>query len=85
MKNHIGYLPQYPNFFSWMTASETLSFMGTLSGISKINYKKTFQFFLEKVGLGKEADAHVGTFSGDEAASWHRTSFITQASFHHYG
>ncbi len=35
MKNKIGYLPQYPNFFSWMTAFETLSFMGTLSGLSK--------------------------------------------------
>ncbi|WP_342442858.1 ABC transporter ATP-binding protein [Lysinibacillus sp. FSL K6-0075] len=64
MKNHIGYLPQYPNFFSWMTASETLSFMGTLSGISKNQLQKDIPILLEKVGLGKEADAHVGTFSG---------------------
>lgn len=64
MKNHIGYLPQYPNFFSWMTASETLAFMGTLSGISKNQLQKDIPILLEKVGLGKEAYAHVGTFSG---------------------
>ncbi|MBG9690987.1 ABC transporter ATP-binding protein [Lysinibacillus sphaericus] len=64
MKNQIGYLPQYPNFFSWMTAFETLSFMGTLSGISKKQLQKDIPILLEKVGLGKEAHVHVGTFSG---------------------
>jgi len=64
MRNQIGYLPQYPNFFSWMTAFETLSFMGTLSGISKSELQKEIPLLLEKVGLGKEAHIHVGTFSG---------------------
>lgn len=36
MKGEIGYLPQYPNFFHWMTAKETLMFMGKLSGLKKI-------------------------------------------------
>src|SRR3954468_20797604 len=35
MKREIGYLPQYPNFFHWMTAKETLTFMGQLSGMLK--------------------------------------------------
>ncbi|MFJ3387833.1 MULTISPECIES: ATP-binding cassette domain-containing protein [unclassified Lysinibacillus] len=64
MRNQIGYLPQFPNFFSWMTAFETLSFMGTLSGISKNELQKEIPLLLEKVGLGKEAHIHVGTFSG---------------------
>jgi len=64
MKNKIGYLPQYPNFFSWMTAFETLSFMGTLSGLSKNELQQEIPLLLEKVGLGKEAHMHVGTFSG---------------------
>ncbi|WP_427109817.1 ATP-binding cassette domain-containing protein [Lysinibacillus xylanilyticus] len=64
MKNQIGYLPQYPNFFSWMTAFETLSFMGTLSGLEKNELQKEIPLLLEKVGLGKEAYLHVGTFSG---------------------
>ncbi len=83
MKNHIGYLPQYPNFFSWMTASETLAFMGTLSGISKNQLQKDIPILLEKVGLGKEAYAHVGTFSGGmkqrlgiAQALLHRPAFI---------
>ena len=64
MKNKIGYLPQYPNFFSWMTAFETLSFMGTLSGLSKNELQQEIPPLLEKVGLGKEAQMQVGTFSG---------------------
>ncbi len=64
MKNQIGYLPQYPNFFSCMTAFETLSFMGTLSGLEKNELQKEIPLLLEKVGLGKEANLHVGTFSG---------------------
>ncbi|MDD1503710.1 ABC transporter ATP-binding protein [Lysinibacillus sp. CNPSo 3705] len=64
MRNQIGYLPQYPNFFSWMTAFETLSFMGKLSGISKNELQKEIPLLLEKVGLGNEAHSHVGAFSG---------------------
>src|SRR4051794_31422925 len=29
----IGYLPQHPTFYSWMTGKELLAFMGGLSGI----------------------------------------------------
>jgi len=64
MKHQIGYLPQYPNFFSWMTAFETLSFMGTLSGLSKNELQDEIPLLLEKVGLEKEAHFQVGTFSG---------------------
>lgn len=63
-KDQIGYLPQYPNFYSWMTAFETLLFMGKLSGISKSHLHKDIPLILEKVGLEKEAQAKVGTFSG---------------------
>lgn len=63
-KHQIGYLPQYPNFFSWMTAFETLLFMGTLSGISKSTLQQEIPCILAKVGLAKEGQAKVGTFSG---------------------
>ena len=63
-KDQIGYLPQYPNFFSWMTAFETLLFMGTLSGLSKTQLQKDIPLILAKVGLAKEAQTKVGTFSG---------------------
>ncbi|TKI92149.1 ABC transporter ATP-binding protein, partial [Bacillus wiedmannii] len=64
MKREIGYLPQYPNFFHWMTARETLMFMGQLSGVKKEVLSKSIPEILEKVGLSGEEDSKVSTFSG---------------------
>ncbi|MGN5651430.1 ATP-binding cassette domain-containing protein [Bacillus sp. Brlt_9] len=64
MKSEIGYLPQYPNFFHWMTARETLTFMGQLSGLKKEELSKSIPKMLEKVGLKGEENAKVSTFSG---------------------
>ncbi|WP_144611992.1 ABC transporter ATP-binding protein [Bacillus cereus] len=64
MKREIGYLPQYPNFFHWMTARETLMFMGQLSGMKKEVLAKSIPEILEKVGLSGEEDSKVSTFSG---------------------
>ncbi|MCK1993760.1 ABC transporter ATP-binding protein [Peribacillus muralis] len=64
MKKQIGYLPQYPNFYDWMTATETLSFMGRLSGWLKQDVSRTIPGILAKVGLRGEEDSKVGTFSG---------------------
>ncbi|MDA1596398.1 ABC transporter ATP-binding protein [Bacillus cereus group sp. TH217LC] len=64
MKSEIGYLPQYPNFFHWMTARETLMFMGQLSGLNKVELSKSIPEILETVGLKGEENAKVSTFSG---------------------
>lgn len=64
MKSEIGYLPQYPNFFHWMTARETLTFMGQLSGMKKEELSKAIPKMLEKVGLKGEENTKVSTFSG---------------------
>ncbi|MGH1295772.1 ATP-binding cassette domain-containing protein [Bacillus pretiosus] len=64
MKSEIGYLPQYPNFFHWMTARETLTFMGQLSGVKKEELSKSIPKMLEKVGLKGEENTKVSTFSG---------------------
>ncbi|CAH0171177.1 putative ABC transporter ATP-binding protein YxlF [Peribacillus sp. Bi96] len=64
MKSEIGYLPQYPNFFHWMTAKETLTFMGQLSGLKKEELIKTIPEILAKVGLRGEENSKVGTYSG---------------------
>ncbi len=55
---------QYPNFFHWMTARETLTFMGQLSGLKKEELSKSIPKNLEKVGLRGEENSKVGTFSG---------------------
>ncbi|MCR8871180.1 ABC transporter ATP-binding protein [Bacillus sp. AFS026049] len=64
MKKEIGYLPQYPNFFQWMTAKETLTFMGQLSGIKREELLKGIPEILSKVGLSGEENSKVRTFSG---------------------
>lgn len=83
MKREIGYLPQYPNFFNWMTARETLAFMGKLSGIPKEELIKSIPEILIKVGLKGEENSRVGTFSGGmkqrlgiAQALLHKPSFI---------
>ncbi|MED3688362.1 ABC transporter ATP-binding protein [Peribacillus butanolivorans] len=64
MKREIGYLPQYPNFFQWMTAKETLTFMGQLSGIKKEDLTRSIPEIMSKVGLSGEENSKVRTFSG---------------------
>ncbi|BAB04009.1 ABC transporter ATP-binding protein [Halalkalibacterium halodurans] len=83
MKREIGYLPQYPDFYQWMTASETLLFMGQLSGISKKKLTKSIPEILSKVGLRGEENSKVSTFSGGmkqrlgiAQALLHKPSFI---------
>jgi len=83
MKREIGYLPQYPNFYHWMTAKETLTFMGQLSGLTKKELTKSIPKILMKVGLSDEEHTKVGTFSGGmkqrlgiAQALLHKPSFI---------
>ncbi len=64
MKNKIGYLPQYPNFFEWMTAREVLFFMGQLSGLKPLQLKEKVNSLLKRVGLEGEEDNKISTFSG---------------------
>lgn len=83
VKKEIGYLPQYPNFFPWMTAKETLTFMGQLSGLKSGTLKEKIPHILAKVGLDGEENSKVGTFSGGmkqrlgiAQALLHQPSFI---------
>ncbi len=64
MRKEIGYLPQFPNFYNWMTATETLMFMGQLSGLKKYKLEREIPQLLTKVGLSDEGDTRVKTFSG---------------------
>ena len=64
MKREIGYLPQYPNFYHWMTVKETLTFMGKLSGLTKKELANSIPEILIKVGLKDEENSRVGSLSG---------------------
>lgn len=63
-RHHIGYLPQYPSFFPWMTAEEYLHFAGNLSGMPKKILREKVEEMLSFAGLGESKKKQVGGFSG---------------------
>lgn len=63
-RSRIGYLPQYPAFFSWMTAREYLHFAGKLSHIPKKALSSKVDEMLAFVGLEDEKNKRIGGFSG---------------------
>lgn len=60
----VGYLPQNPVFYGYMTAYEYLNFIGELSSISSSKIKKKSQELLEIMGLKDAAKRRVGGYSG---------------------
>lgn len=51
---YIGYLPDVPEYYSFMNASEYLRFCGDITGLSKEETKKRSEELLELVGLKDE-------------------------------
>ncbi|MGB3259281.1 ATP-binding cassette domain-containing protein [Paenisporosarcina sp.] len=64
VRKHIGFLPQYPQFFSWLTALEFTEMAAKLSGMDARSAKLEAQKTLEFVGLGDALRKKTGTFSG---------------------
>jgi ABC-2 type transport system ATP-binding protein len=60
----IGFLPQHPSFFSWMTPKEYLQFAGNLSHIPKAQLKSKIDETLEFVSLADVKNKRIGGFSG---------------------
>lgn len=63
-RSRIGYLPQHPAFFSWMTAEEYLRFAGRLSDLSRRDVQEKSREVLRYVGLEKCGDRKIAGFSG---------------------
>jgi ABC-2 type transport system ATP-binding protein len=61
---HIGYLPQEPTFYPWMTAREFLEYVGRVFGLSARESQTRAQGLLELVELTEAAKRRVGGFSG---------------------
>ena len=51
---HIGYLPDVPEFYSFMTAREYLTFCGEITGMKKDEIQTRREELLELVGLSEE-------------------------------
>jgi ABC-2 type transport system ATP-binding protein len=59
----IGYLPEEPAFYPWMTPLETLNYLGSLFGLKGKEARVRSAELLELVGLKESAKRRVGGFS----------------------
>ncbi len=63
LQSQIGYLPEEPAFYNWMTAKEYLTFVGQLFGLSSRDIKKRCGELLELVDLSRDASRRVSGYS----------------------
>lgn len=64
IRSIIGFLPQYPQYYSWLTALEYTEMMAKLSGVSSKQAKLESQKVLEFVGLSSALHKKTAAFSG---------------------
>ncbi|GGM29986.1 putative ABC transporter ATP-binding protein YxlF [Paraliobacillus quinghaiensis] len=64
IREHIGYLPQYPIFHNWMTGKEFLVYVGQLANLTKANAKEQADYYLERVGILEAKNQRIGKYSG---------------------
>lgn len=63
-KQYIGFLPQVPSFYGWMTAREFLIFMGKFSQMNKRHLQKRIEEVLVLTGMLEAAERRIQGFSG---------------------
>ncbi|MBB3128392.1 ABC-2 type transport system ATP-binding protein [Paenibacillus rhizosphaerae] len=61
---YIGFLPQMPVFYPWMTGAEFLLYAGELAGLTNREAKRETGEWLEAVGLRDEGKRRIGGYSG---------------------
>jgi ABC-2 type transport system ATP-binding protein len=59
----VGFLPENPYFYKFLTGEETLRFFGRLCGMSSAPLKNRVNELLDLVGLNKARDRRLGTYS----------------------
>ncbi|MBD2864343.1 ABC transporter ATP-binding protein [Paenibacillus oceani] len=64
IRSIIGFLPQYPSFYNWMSGREYLIFSGRLARMSKQEAAGRADRMLETVGLKDAAKKRIGGYSG---------------------
>lgn len=63
IKSQIGFLPEQPYFYDYLTSNEFLEFYGQLFGLEKIELRIRIKSLLALVGLEKAADIQLRKFS----------------------
>src|SRR6266513_194551 len=59
----VGFLPENPYFYKFLTGEETLCFFGRLCGMTRATLKSRVNELLDLVGLNKARDARLSTYS----------------------
>ncbi len=59
----VGFLPENPYFYKYLTGAETLRFFGRLCGMAGATLKSRVNELLDLVGLNKARDRRLGTYS----------------------
>ena len=59
----VGFLPENPYFYKYLTGEETLRFFGRLCGLRGGELKNRMNELLDLVGLGKARNRRLGTYS----------------------
>ena len=62
-RQRIGYLPENPSFYDYLTAEELLGYFGHLFGYSGIERRKRVATLLDRVGIGAERRLQLRKFS----------------------
>ncbi|WP_410772293.1 ATP-binding cassette domain-containing protein [Fontibacillus sp. BL9] len=63
-RNQIGYLPQHPSFYGWMTGKEYVVYAAGLSGMNGKQAAAEAELILERVGLGEASRRRISGYSG---------------------
>jgi len=63
VKARIGFLPEQPYFYDYLTATELLDYLARLSGVSRADRARRIPLMLERVGLGDAARVQLRKFS----------------------
>ena len=63
VKKQIGFLPEQPYFYDYLSATELLDYYAQLSGISTEERRKRVPALLERVGLADAGKKHLRKFS----------------------
>ena len=63
VRQRIGYLPENPSFYDYLTAEELLNYFGELFGLDAAERRKRVTTLLDRVGIGGERKLQLRKFS----------------------
>lgn len=62
-RHRVGYLPENPSFYDYLTAEELLTYFAQLFGYSPVDRRQRVSMLLDRVGIGRERRFQLRKFS----------------------